>query len=223
MGRLTCLFPCTAACGGCAAERYTQARTLDAVRGAGRAAVKSHMGCVWLMIPSVQDVYACCNPDTHIQCRHVSDAEYRTRENLGERLVHFVLTATTVFSLRFFACGTFSTFLYGNGSHSNRVTVTPDRDMYPWKQLLSSLQYGHVGAMHPHYLDSRLATRVFFYFQHFKLRLLARLHRRLAAVAHACHAVNPHSQDACCNPRAIRTMPARIRESNYCCSCLPCC
>jgi hypothetical protein len=41
--------------------------------------------------------------------------------------VHFVLKAKTVFSPRFFACGAFSTFLYGNGSHSKRVTVTPDR------------------------------------------------------------------------------------------------
>jgi hypothetical protein len=55
------------------------------------------------------------------------DPEYRTRENVGKRLVHFVLKAKTVFSPIFFACGTFSTFLYGNGSHSNRVTVTPDR------------------------------------------------------------------------------------------------
>jgi hypothetical protein len=44
---------------------------------------------------------------------HGPDPEYRTRENLGERLVHFVLKAKTVFSPRFFACGTFSTFLYG--------------------------------------------------------------------------------------------------------------
>jgi hypothetical protein len=69
------------------------------------------------------------------------DPEYRTRENLGERLVHFVLEVKTVFSPRFFACGTFSTFLYGNGSHSNRVTVTPDRAIvhaYP-KRLQSEL------------------------------------------------------------------------------------
>jgi hypothetical protein len=52
------------------------------------------------------------------------DPEYRTRENLEERLVHFALNAKTVFTPRFFACGTFSTFLYGNGSHSNHVTVT---------------------------------------------------------------------------------------------------
>jgi hypothetical protein len=38
-----------------------------------------------------------------------------------------------------FACGAFSTFLYGNGSHSNRVGVTPDRAIcigsgsVPWK------------------------------------------------------------------------------------------
>jgi hypothetical protein len=44
-------------------------------------------------------------------------------------MVHFVLKAKTVSSPRFFACGTFSTFLFGNGSHSNRATVTPDRAM----------------------------------------------------------------------------------------------
>jgi hypothetical protein len=45
----------------------------------------------------------------------------------GRTLGTFVLKAEMVFSPRFFACGTSSTFLYGNGSHSNRVTVTPDR------------------------------------------------------------------------------------------------
>jgi hypothetical protein len=59
--------------------------------------------------------------------RLLPDPEYRTQEYLGERLVHFELKAKTVFSPRFFACGTFSTSLYSNGSHSNRVTVTPDR------------------------------------------------------------------------------------------------
>jgi hypothetical protein len=34
------------------------------------------------------------------------DPEYRTRQNLGESLVHFVLKAKTVFSSRIFACGT---------------------------------------------------------------------------------------------------------------------
>jgi hypothetical protein len=33
------------------------------------------------------------------------DPEYGTRENLGERLVHFVLKAKPVFSPGFFACG----------------------------------------------------------------------------------------------------------------------
>jgi hypothetical protein len=51
--------------------------------------------------------------------------------NLGERLVHFVLKAKTVFSARLSPCGTSVHFLYGNGSHSYRVTVTPDRAMPP--------------------------------------------------------------------------------------------
>jgi hypothetical protein len=45
----------------------------------------------------------------------------------GRTLGTFLLKAKTVFSPRFFACGTFSTVWYGNGSHSNRVTVTRDR------------------------------------------------------------------------------------------------
>jgi hypothetical protein len=55
------------------------------------------------------------------------DPEYRTRENLGERLVHFVLKDKTVFFSQSFRARYLSTFLYGNGSHSNSVTVTPDR------------------------------------------------------------------------------------------------
>jgi hypothetical protein len=58
-------------------------------------------------------------------------------KNLGERLVHFVLKAKTVLIFSHFAaCGTFSTFLYGNGSHSNRATVTRDRaiDVCVWER-----------------------------------------------------------------------------------------
>jgi hypothetical protein len=72
-------------------------------------------------------------------------------------LVYFVLKAKTVFSPRFFACGAFSTFLYGNGSHSNRVTVTPDRAIkcYPLHRNSSSWLYLVVPQC-AHHLDATL-------------------------------------------------------------------
>jgi hypothetical protein len=88
------------------------------------------------------------------------DPEYRTRENLGERLVHFVLKAKTVVSLRFFVCGTFSTFLYGNGSHSNRATVTPDRATGRQDATYTMEGYAAINKRHVHNAASlvRLST-----------------------------------------------------------------
>jgi hypothetical protein len=47
----------------------------------------------------------------------------------GRALGTFCTKAKTVFSPRIFAFSTFSTILYGYGSQSNRVTVTPHRAM----------------------------------------------------------------------------------------------